>query len=384
MTRTARRRSAVLAAGVLALPIALPAARAGAAPAHPPRAHSRVVQVDDRWSPPTDGGSGGFEGYGAYGGYRFGPSTTATTDTSEATTAESTGLVTITSDVDFGEATAAGTGMVVGADGLVVTNHHVVEGATSITVTVVNTGASYTAEVLGYDTRRDIAVLRLSDASGLTVAPLADTTDTTTALARGAVVTAVGDAGGDGGTLTASSGTLTALRRSITVSDEETGDAVRLRRLLEAEADIISGDSGGALLDAAGDVVGMNVAASSGSVDVTGYAIPIARVERVLAQVLAGDDSGSVTLGYTPFLGVALTGDGLEIAGVVADSGAADAGLARGDAITTVDGTQVGTGTQLSRLLDQHAVGDSVVVGWRDASGATHSAAVTLGRAPVA
>ena len=74
--------------------------------------------------------------------------------------------MTITSEVDFGAGVAAGTGIVIGSDGLVVTNHHVVEGATDISVTVVTTGATYDAEVLGYDATKDVAVLRLDERDG--------------------------------------------------------------------------------------------------------------------------------------------------------------------------------------------------------------------------
>ena len=168
--------------------------------------------------------------------------------------------MTITSEVDFGAGVAAGTGIVIGSDGLVVTNHHVVEGATDISVTVVTTGATYDAEVLGYDATKDVAVLRLDGATGLATA-----TADPGGVDVGDGVTAVGDAGGDGGSLTAADGTVTALHQPITVSDEQTGEASRLRNLIEVDADIIPGDSGGALLDASGDVVGMNVAASSGS-----------------------------------------------------------------------------------------------------------------------
>ena len=215
------------------------------------------------------------------------------------------GLVTITSEVEFGAGEAAGSGIVIGSDGLVVTNHHVVEGATSIQVTVVTTGRTYDAEVLGTNAKRDVAVLQLEDASGLATAS-ADASG----VAVGDDVTAVGDAGGDGGALTAAAGTVTDTDHPITVSDEQTGAAHRLTQLIEVDADIIPGDSGGALLESDGDVVGMNVAASSGSADITGYVIPIKRVLRIAARVVAGEETASITLGYDAFLGVSLAGTG--------------------------------------------------------------------------
>ena len=244
---------------------------------------------------------------------------------------------------------------------------------------MVTTGATYDAEVLGYDARRDVAVLRLDDASGLATA----TTDTA-GVSVGEDVTAVGDAGGDGGALTAAAGSVTALRRPITVSDEQTGGTSRLRNLIEVDADVIPGDSGGALLDSSGDVVGMNVAASSGTTNITGYVIPIARVLRVADHVLAGDASGSVTLGYDAFLGVSMGASGLTLAGVVDGSAAAAVGLTAGDTITSLGGVRVSTPVQLRRAVAAHDPGDPVTVTWTDASGTSHSASATLGRAPLA
>jgi S1-C subfamily serine protease len=350
-----RRPTAALAAAALALPLSVAAIT--------PAAASTVLV--DRGRPP-------FPPYGYASPY-----TAAALDTAEATTEQSAGLVTITSEVDFGAGVAAGTGIVIGSDGLVVTNHHVVEGATDITVTVVTTGATYDAEVLGYDATKDVAVLRLDEATGLATA-----TADPGGVDVGDGVTAVGDAGGDGGSLTAADGTVTALHRSITVSDEQTDEASRLRNLIEVDADIIPGDSGGALLDESGDVVGMNVAASSGSPSITGYVIPIRRVLRIADQVLADDTSGTVETGYDAFLGVSM-GAGLTLAGVVDGSAAADAGLGAGDTVTSLDGTTVSTQTQLRRAVAAHAPGDTVTVTWTDPSGTSHSASVTLGRAPV-
>jgi S1-C subfamily serine protease len=347
---------AAVAAAALALPLTI----ASVAPAA-----GATVLVDRGWPP--------FAPYGY-----LSPYTASALDTAQATTEQSAGLVTITSEVDFGAGVAAGTGIVIGSDGLVVTNHHVVEGATDISVTVVATGATYEAEVLGYDATRDVAVLRLDGATGLTTA----TAD------RGGVdvgdgVTAVGDAGGDGGSLTAAEGTVTALHRPITVSDEQTGEASRLRNLIEVDADIIPGDSGGALLDESGDVVGMNVAASSGSPNITGYVIPIRRVLRIADAVVAGDASGSVEIGYAAFLGVSMRASGLTLAGVVDGSAAAQAGLGAGDTVTSLGGTAVSSPAQLRSAVAAHSPGDTVTVTWTDPSGTHHSASATLGRAPV-
>ena len=355
ISRRLRRPTAALAAAALALPLTL----ASVVPA------AAATVLVDRGRPPY--------------GYPSPYATAAALDTTEATAAQSTGLVTISSEVGFGAGEAAGTGIVIGSDGLVVTNHHVVEGATSIEVTVATTGRTYDAEVLGYNAKRDVAVLQLDGASGLA------TVDTDTSpLATGDQVTAVGDAGGDGGPLTAASGTVTDLHEPITVRDESTGQPHRLLDLVEVDADIIPGDSGGALLDSQGDVVGMNVAASSGSSDITGYVIPIKRVLRIAARVVAGQETASITLGYDAFLGVSLTGAGTTLAGVLDGGAAEEAGLGAGDTITSVGGTDVSTYAQLQRAVASHDPGDTVRVTWTDATGASHSATVTLGRAPVA
>src|SRR5262245_59792419 len=126
--RRLRRPAATLAAAALALPLTVAAVAPAAAATH---------LVDRGWPP--------FPGY-SYG-YVAPQLSTSALDTSVATARQSAGLVTIKSEVDFGEGEAAGTGIVIGSDGLVVTNHHVVEGATHIEVTVVATGATYNAEV---------------------------------------------------------------------------------------------------------------------------------------------------------------------------------------------------------------------------------------------
>jgi S1-C subfamily serine protease len=300
-------------------------------------------------------------------------------DTAVASTGQSQGLVEISTALEYGAGAAAGTGIVLGSDGLVVTNHHVVEGATDITVTVPSTGERYDAEVLGYDSAKDVAVLQLEGATDLTTV----TTDPG-GVGAGDAVTAVGDAGGDGGTLTAAPGVVTDLHHPITVQDDMTGADVPLRNLIEVTSDVVPGDSGGALLDAGGDVVGMNVAASSGSTDVTGYVIPIGRVLRVVDDVLAGDETSSVVVGGTAFLGVSLAGDASSLAGVVVGSPAAGLGLSAGDTITSVGGTAVSTADQLRSAVAAQHPGDTVTVTWTNGAGGSRSGTATLVAGPVA
>ncbi|WP_141848431.1 S1C family serine protease [Lapillicoccus jejuensis] len=330
----------------------------------------------------TEGGLGGVSGTsgstdGTTSGTTSGASggTTSGTTTSPTST-QLTGLVRIDSTLTDGE--AAGTGMVLTADGRVVTNHHVVEGATSIRVTVMSTGRTYTATYVGGDATADVAVLQLQGASGLTPVTFAASAATT-----GQSVTAVGDAQGES-TLTAAPGTVTALAQEIDVQGDD-GTTHHLSGLVELAADIVPGDSGGAVYDAAGQVVAMNVAASSGTRDVTGYAIPAATVRQVVDEVVAGRASDTVALGYDGYLGVGLASDGsTTVYGVVAGGPVDGSGLAAGDTVTSVDGTSVSSGDQLRAAVTAHRPGDRVALTWTAPDGTTGSATVVLGTAPIA
>lgn len=342
------------------------------------------------------GGSSSGYGYG-YGGPSTGlpgsssdSSSTGTLDTSTATDAQQQGVVLIDTVLGYQSAEAAGSGVVLTSDGLVLTNNHVVEGATEITVTIGATGETYTAQIVGTDATADVAVLQLEGASGLTTATLDSDDD----LAVGDAVTAVGNAEG-GGVLLAADGTVTALDQSITTQAEGVSSGESLTGLIQVDADVVSGDSGGALLDDQGEVVGITTAASSGSSDITGFAIPIDDALDVATQIIAGQDSDTITLGYPAFLGVQLasgtstvpgagaatgsTGAGATVAGVVDGTPAAGAGLAAGDTITAVDGTAVADADALSAAL---APGDQVTLTWTTTDGTAQTATVTLVAGP--
>jgi len=297
-----------------------------------------------------------------------------------ASAAQQVGLVTIVTTLGYQDGAAAGTGIVLSADGTVLTNNHVVAGATSIEVTVESTGLTYTATVVGTDATDDVAVLHLADATGLTPATLDDD-----AVGVGDAVTAVGNANG-GGELLAAAGTVTALGSSITTQSEAGAQGETLTGLIEIDADVVAGDSGGAVLDAEGEVVGMTTAASSGSASISGYAIPIDAALVVADQILGGVASATVTIGVPAFLGIELaTGGTSAVGGVLDGTPAATAGLAAGDTVTTVDGTPVTTGDELAAALGAHAPGDTVSLTWTvAATGATRTADVTLIAGPAA
>lgn len=173
----------------------------------------------------------------------------------------SPGLVDVNTVLGYQNARAAGTGIVLSSDGEVLTNHHVVEGATSITVTDIGNGKTYTASVVGYDVQHDIAVLKLKDASGLQTAK----TGNSDQVKLGDQVAGVGNAGGTGGTPSYAAGKVTGLNQAITATDQGGQNPENLTNLIETDANIQAGDSGGPLVDANGNVVGVDVAGGSGN-----------------------------------------------------------------------------------------------------------------------
>jgi S1-C subfamily serine protease len=308
------------------------------------------------------------------------PSQGSSTDTTtKASGSQLTGLVRIVSQMKYDGGRAAGTGMVLTSDGEVVTNHHVVAGATSVKVKVMSTGTTYTAKVVGTDTKDDVAVLQLVGASGLsTVTPDTD------GIGVGDAVTAVGDANGTVGHLSAATGSVVAENQTITTQSEANVAGQRLSGLLQISSDVISGDSGGATYDADGQVVGMTTAASSGSSDVVGYAVPIAKVLRIAGDLESGVAKARYDYGYPAFLGIALGQTSTSVQGVFKSTPAAEAGIAAGDTVTAIDGTPVSTSTELRSAVSVHSPGESVSVTWTDASGASHTRSLTLVDGPVA
>ena len=363
-------------------------------------------------SSPTLGTSGLRPGGPSDFGSGTASATTATAlDTTAATDAQSVGVVVIDTVLKYQSAEAAGTGIVLTSSGEILTNNHVIDGATSISVTVVSTGVSYVADVVGTDASQDVAVLQLENASGLVPATL----DTTSTVVAGDPVTGVGNAGGTS-TLTAAAGTVTSVDQTITASSEDASDAETLTGLIQVDADIQSGDSGGPLYDADGEVIGIDTAASSGTAAISGFAITIDAALDVVTLIHTGVETSTVTIGYPAFLGVAVgssatastdsgsvngrsyrgslgtatgstgstatTSDSALITAVVDGSAADTAGIVAGDTITRVDGATIASATALTQTLKAYNPGDSITVTWTDAAGATHSASVTLTPGP--
>jgi S1-C subfamily serine protease len=367
-------------------------------------------------------------GVGSYeavqGGTPAGGATTSadtTLSTSQIAAQVSPGLVDINTTLGDQNATAAGTGLVLTPTGEVLTNNHVIDGATSITVTDVGNGQTYKATVVGYDQSKDLAVLQLQGASGLKTVSLGNSST----VSAGQKVVAIGNAGGKGGTPSVVTGSVTALGQAITASDQGSGTAEQLSGMIETSAPIQPGDSGGPLVNSAGQVVGIDTAASSsgsgpsaqsqaftqgqsqspaqGQTQTQAFSIPINEAVSVAAQIEAGTSSSTVHLGATAFLGVEIaptnagyggyggfggTGStgtsGVTVAGTASGSPAAQAGLAAGDTITSLGGQSVTSEAQIQSILETYHPGDKISVSWVDSYGQAHTATIVLAAGPAA
>jgi S1-C subfamily serine protease len=296
------------------------------------------------------------------------------------------GVVVIDTNLAYQGARAAGTGMVLTSSGVVLTNNHVIRSATAIRVVEPTTGRSFTAHVVGYDVADDVAVLQASGASNLKTIPLGDSD----AVTAGQSVQALGNAGGTG-SLRPASGTVTGVGRGITVSDDQ-GGSESLAGMIETNAPIQPGDSGGPLLNADGQVVGMDTAASAGNgseqaATSAGFAIPINKATSIARQIVHGDASATIHIGDTAFLGVAVEANsdgypGAVITSVVPGSPAAAAGLAPGDLITSVGGQAISSPDGLTTMVSTQSPGRAVSATYVDQYGATQTANLALASGP--
>jgi S1-C subfamily serine protease len=338
------------------------------------------------------------------------------------------GVVDVAANLQYLDETAEGTGIVINAaEGLVLTNNHVIDDATSVTVTPVASGRTYQATILGYDLADDIALLKIEGATGLT----AVTTGDSDGLTIGTQVLALGNEAGQGGAPTIAPGVISSTGRSIVASDQSSGLTETLHGMLQTSADIRPGDSGGPLANAAGQVVGVDTAAGSGGsgMSFAGYAIPINTALAVAGQIAAGRKVPGIHLGVPAFLGVLLphsshaspeqqansqaqahsgnaassahgciagdagsytavpaaiapAGYGALVDGVVCGTAAAEAGLVAGDVITSFNGRTVTSARVLESVLGTDRPGAKAAMTWVTIDGGIHSATVTLGAGP--
>ncbi|MGE5137157.1 MAG: trypsin-like peptidase domain-containing protein [Gemmatimonadota bacterium] len=361
-------------------------------------------------------------------GPRSGASNTSAINVHAVASKVEPGVVDITSKLHYTGQVFEGTGIVLSKSGLVLTNNHVVSGSTKLSVTLVANGRQYPATVVGTDAKDDVALLKLQGASGLRTVRVGDSSKVT----LGTPVVAIGNAGGAGGLPTVTSGSITALDRTITASDSGSNTSETLHNMLQTNAPIAEGDSGGPLANAAGQVIGMDTAANTQSLGGPGtdqgFAIPIDRALTIARQMAAGHGSASIRIGLPPFMGVAVatvpsgqtgtpqqqlqqlrqvamrfgggvnstgsclsnnTGNpvpsriapvhsGTLIAGVFCNAPARNTGLTGGDVITAVNGHAVTAPSSLTSALASYHPGNTIQVTWTDINGNQHTGSLRL------
>ena len=283
-------------------------------------------------------------------------------------------------DVRSGGSEDQGTGMIISGDGQVVTNNHVIALAASggsITVTQSGSTEVEPATLVGTDPSNDVALLKIQGASNLHPVTFGNSNR----LQVGDATVAIGNALGlAAGTPTVTQGIVSALGRTVTAANEVTNASETLTNMIQTDAAINPGNSGGALLDAKGDVIGMNTAVagagSSGqSAQNIGFAIPAAKIEYLLPGLEAGGIS--TTRSSHGYLGVEIASvtpdlrtqyrlvprQGAVVLSVVPGSPASSGGVLQGDVIVSLDGQPIVSAEQVSGFTATHNPGDSVVIG---------------------
>ena len=334
------------------------------------------------------------------------------------------GVVILNTTLQYNSEAAAGTGMLINGNGLVLTNNHVIEDSTKITATVPSTGKAYPATVIGYDETGDIALIQLQGASGLTAVPIGNSSS----MMAGEAVVAVGNAQGQD-TIAATAGHITGLNQTITASDENgSTTSETLHGMIQTNADIVPGDSGGPLAASTG-VIGKDTPGKDAGYqqESAGFAIPINTALSVARQIAAGHASSTIAIGYPPFVGIfvssglsgspqaqaqqeqqnggyggygnspacytsnadltvpeniAPVNSGALIDGTICGSPAASAGMTGGAVTTSVNGQPVGSPDSLTSILARFHPGDTISVSWVSPSGLRTTSSIRLTAGP--
>jgi S1-C subfamily serine protease len=298
---------------------------------------------------------------------------------------------------------------------VVLTNNHVIDGSTQVTVQVDGNGPTYQAAVLGTDAETDVALLQIKGGANFKTVVLGDSQGITV----GDPVVAIGNALGLPGPETVTNGIISATGRSITVGDPSSGLTESLKDMFQSSAAINPGNSGGPLVDSSGDVIGMNTAEETGSgsgqsASNVGFAIPINAAATIAHQIQSGKPSVTVQIGPHPVIGVEVTtvkcaegGDGCTalssspfglpiggsnykapvsqgavVAGVQQGDPAQAAGLSAGDVITSVNGSPIDSPDDLTRYMNYQRVGEKATVRWVDRNGHHQSATLNFVQGP--
>ena len=240
----------------------------------------------------------------------------------------------------------SGSGIIITSGGYVVTNEHVISGATEISV-ILNSGEELAATLVGSDEKTDIAILKVETDKELTAATLGDSSE----VEVGELAVAIGNPLGQEFAGSVTAGVISAVNRTMTIDN-------RTYNLLQTDAAINSGNSGGALINKYGEVVGINsVKLSQTGVEGLGFAIAISEVKPIINDLMStGYVKGRPLVGIT----VAETRYGLFVSGVTEGTGAEKAGLLEGDMIVKVDGETVKTSSELNEIRDKKKPGDKL------------------------
>jgi len=307
---------------------------------------------------------------------------------------EEPAIVDVSATLADGSGESDGTGMILTSAGEILTNNHVIQGSKQIQVRVSNGAQTFAAQLVGTDANDDVAVLQAQGAFGLSTISLGNSSQ----VAVGDGVVAIGNAFARVGPPTVTVGAVTALNQSITVQGD-LGETEQLTGVIQTNANIEPGNSGGPLFNTAGQVIGMNTAAANGQspgADTNqSFSIPINRALSIKNAIAGGRGGGDVSVGQQGFLGVSVQtgtrhssavtgGAGVLVTGVAPGSPAATAGIVGGDRITAINGQPLGSATRLSQLLAVHHPGDPFGVTWTDLAGQSHTATVQLAAPPSA
>jgi S1-C subfamily serine protease len=296
--------------------------------------------------------------------------------------------------------TSSGTGIILTSSGEVLTNNHVVAGSFQLTAQVAGTGPTYQAKVVGTDVTDDVALVQIEGGGTFHTAVLGNSNT----VKVGEPVVAIGNALALPGPPTVTQGAVTALDRSITATDQASGISENLTGMIQIDAPLEPGNSGGPLVNAAGQVIAMNTAADTGggqTASTVGFAIPINRALAIASQIQKGEASSTIQIGAPAYLGIEAenvsaagqggfggfgytppVSSGALVVAVVPGTPAAGAGLAAGDVITSFNGKPITSVAELTTAIHADKPGQTAVFGWVDAAGNAHFANITLASGP--
>jgi S1-C subfamily serine protease len=289
-----------------------------------------------------------------------------------------------------GSGQAAGTGMILTPDGEVLTNNHVVDGSTTIHVTIAGQSTTYTAHVVGVAPAGDVALIQIEGVSGLPTVTIASSAN----VKVGDPVVALGNALGAGGSPSVTSGSVIALNQTITAS-EGGGQSEQLNGMIQSNAPISPGDSGGPIVNSAGQVIAMitagDVQGFRSQTSTVNYAIPSDTAISFVNRIRTGEKSAEIIYGQVGFMGVSVrdltaaiasqlglnVSTGALVVDVQSGSPADSAGITSNSVITKVGNAKITTSATLGTAIKAHKPGDSASVTWVDQRG-THTSTLTL------